>query len=158
MKNLSNLLSLIQVSKLTLIGYSTRYKSMKDEILSHIPYFDVTNSHSLSSLDAFIREDRIDQIIYNSSPINKSLLVDMAGTIPGDRKKMQDNLTELRQTCPYNIIVLSYINTSLSGGIDGMNSFMGGNSVLYSADFAFIISERISIIKNRHSNLTGELF
>jgi hypothetical protein len=149
---ISNILSFIKKSKITLIGYSSFGEGIIGDIISRIPHIYADD------IDSFIREEKINTIIGEPS-LDINILIYMANKPLGDREKIKYCLMELRKTCPYNIIILNHVYKNPFGSkTDNIAYFAGGNEMLYAADFAMFIDEKCTIVKNRHSSNLHPLF
>jgi hypothetical protein len=151
-------------SNLTIVGYNFQDERIKDEFVSKLPHIEIFEFDSsfsvISSLKQKVRENKIDFVLEGSSISNmKFVVVDLANM--KRHKDLSDIvysrlistfLESLRvdiYPTDYKVIVLSPVNTNITGGTSA-TSFMGGSRSLYMADLAYVIEgKKINIVKNR---------
>lgn len=135
----------INLSNISLIGYTYMDERFKDELISNIHKKIEVNSSSFS-LKSLLRDMKIDSL---SDKIENftHLLLDVNDVIgeKGIDSIIKDVRYDLRD---YKLLITSPLNRDV-GVVP--NKFKGGNQLLYICDVAFKINDgKIESIKNRY--------
>ena len=158
---LNYLFNQIEKSKITLIGYSSNGEAYKDEFISKLPVYKLSNFDidPFSSIKSFIRDQKIDFVL-NVGDLtfdkNAYILIDI-NDIKKDEvgilsigRKIKNILTSALQS-DLNILITS---PTYIGAFDNIN-FSGGHAPLYMSSLAISIDEKVTIVKNRN-DMEGE--
>lgn len=164
---MDDLLSLIDESETTLVGYTTQYENIKDELLSNISFYEIKTIDSSFSIKNEIRNLKLNSIFANSSNVTH-ILVDSTTIINnsyGQRKSyklgFRSNMfykniitklvNDLNNT-NYKLIITSQMNKTVTS--TSSYNFKGGETNLYMASLAIKFSQLndniyVDILKNR---------
>lgn len=157
MKPTEYIFELINNSNISLLGYSYKDERIKDEIISKVSHYELSEINSSFSILSYIRDSKIDSVLNNKTETPSHFLLDINNFMVGRgefsranviKNSLQRISTELIDT-NFKLLITCPIYNSV--GNDEYN-FSGGNSGLYMADFVGIIREdRVRIIKNREA-------
>jgi len=159
--NIDTFYNLLNESKISLLGYKFKEERLKDELVSKIPHYKVSEIDSSFNLKSIIRDNKIESLIRNNSSSFNFVVIDT-----NDLKfniKTKNNLLEkisiLNKSIEniayqfydseYKLIITSPVYKSL---YDNDITYLGGDKPVYLSDVVFKIeSDKINILKNRHS-------
>ncbi len=163
MKKIEYIYDLIDKSNVTLIGYSFGVERIKDELISKIPCYKLGEISSSFSIKSYLRDFKLEKILNNEYFNFKYLVFDINDirtdvdimsrikTIKGIINSIREDMYKVK--VPYKLIISCPVFKSIAD----LNTFTGGTSPLYLADFAFVIQDpkllssyNIKVIKNRH--------
>lgn len=136
----------INLSNISLIGYTYMDERFKDELISNIHKKIEVNSSSFS-LKSLLRDMKIDSLLSDKIENFTHLLLDVNDVIgeKGIDSIIKDVRYDLRD---YKLLITSPLNRDV-GVVP--NKFKGGNQLLYICDVAFKINDgKIESIKNRY--------
>jgi hypothetical protein len=165
--NIDTFYNLLNESTISLLGYTFKEERLKDELVSKIPHYKVSEIDSSFNLKSFVRDLKIKSILEdkylneikyivldinelrNSIRLNKTRIDDISSSseLGGLINKVGFQFYETG----YKLLLTSPLNRSISNNKDIFN-FIGGNKSIYMSDVVFTIeSDKINILKNRHS-------
>ena len=144
----------INLSNISLIGYTYMDERFKDELISNIPHKKIEINSSSFSIKSLLRDMKIDSLLSDKIENYTHLLLDINDVVVigkesydryyGTRKVIE----EIRDT-EYKLLITSPLNRDV--GSVNTNVFKGGNQLLYICDVAFKVSDgKIESIKNRY--------
>jgi hypothetical protein len=157
--------SLLNKSKISLLGYSFNDENIKDEFLSKIPHIKVSDINSSFNLKSIIRENKLDSIISDGKlEIPKFIVIDTQDIrdyviknsikrdnfidITTDLSKLIQEIGFEFYESKYNLIFTAPIQRSP----EEYPLFLGGHKLMYFSHFVFKIeNDKINILKNRYS-------
>lgn len=137
----------INLSNISLIGYTYMDERFKDELISNIPHKKIEVNSSSFSLKSLLRDMKIDSLLSDKIENFTHLLLDVNDVIgeKGIDSIIKDIRYDLRD---YKLLITSPLNRDV-GVVP--NKFKGGNQLLYICDVAFKINDgKIESIKNRY--------
>lgn len=149
----------LSLSKLSILGYSSRYEKMKDEIISNLNHI-VLNEPNKPTIESLIRNEKINKALDYDKEDYEYLIVDFMNLRDAFVDKSQSHYFNIRQYkkeqverlvkmvgSKYKILITCqmYISSLSKSSVQ----FSGGNDLIYISDFVFSIGEEIEIIKNR---------
>lgn len=137
----------INLSNISLIGYTYMDERFKDELISNIPHKKIEVNSSSFSLKSLLRDMKIDSLLSDKIENFTHLLLDVNDVIgeKGIDSIIKDVRYDLRD---YKLLIISPLNRDV-GVVP--NKFKGGNQLLYICDVAFKINDgKIESIKNRY--------
>lgn len=165
MHNINEFYSLLNISRISLIGYSFKDERLKDELLSKIPHIKVSDIDSSFNLMSIIRDNKIESLIGNNSLSFNFVVIDISDLKFSIKTKNNmlvqlsilyksiENIAFQFYDSEYKLIITSPVNkTPVSNG-DVDIAYMGGNKPVYLSDVAFNLEgDKIRVIKNRHGD------
>lgn len=168
MNNIDLLYKTLEKSSVSLIGYTTRTERIKDEFISKLPHINVGYIDSSFSLVQFLRDYKIDNVLYNSNTLSRGLnwlVLDICNIIATrNSDEMEFNVSlknKIIEVISYQIrnfkgnnlklIITCPLYTSPNSELTREElSFTGGSKPLLVSDLSFIVKEdKIKVIKNR---------
>jgi len=162
MEDISYFYKSIDNSDISLLGYNFKNERIKDEIISKISYHEIKEIDSSFSFKQLLRNQKLDNLLNNNSLKEVSHLIidlgnlDFSGNVSTLqsilRKEMYSqntqNLFKPDDFPNYRLLILSPLNSFATP--ETRFNFVGGNTPLYTSDFAAVIlDDSIEIIKNR---------
>ena len=169
MEDISYFFNTLEISDISLLGYSFNNERIKDEIISKIPHVEIEEIDSSFSFKTYLRDEKLKYLFDGSgksdSKVTKWFVLDISNitskfliekaklirtTLEGIRSDMysetypQKPFYKLLVTCPLQ---------RTSSDFD-INSFSGGSSPIYISDFVCAINDDKSlfVMKNRHDH------
>ena len=136
----------VNLSNISLIGYTYMDERFKDELISNIPHKKIEVNSSSFSLKSLLRDMKIDSLQDKIENFTH-LLLDVNDVIgeKGIDSIIKDVRYDLRD---YKLLITSPLNRDV-GVVP--NKFKGSNQLLYICDVAFKINDgKIESIKNRY--------
>lgn len=167
MSNIDTFYRLLNESTISLLGYTFKEESLKDELISKIPHYKVSEIDSSFNLKSTIRDFKINSVLSDFDIDIKYLVIDLQELKYSIKNKnnMLEQLSILYKSIEniafqfydseYKLIITSPVNkTPVSNGdIDIV--YMGGNKPVYLSDVAFNLEgDKIRVIKNRHGDFS----
>jgi hypothetical protein len=180
MEEIDYLYDLISKTETTLIGYRFSDERIKDEIISNLGRTKTIDLSSSFSMKSIFRDMKIEQVLNDEEKIDYLLLDindiitlfktrnNFTGSDITNSRAIEETIYPIREclrdnrngkdNCDIKLILTCPLNTTItSTHKNGMDSFMGGSSPLYSSDLAMIITQKndekiIKIIKNREGD------
>lgn len=176
MKDIKDLFNLVKQSEMTLIEYTFKDESIKDELISNFNYIEIEKIDSSFNFKSFIRDIKLDSL-FNGSKNPEYILIDINNIkydsvyIPGKRRHLRDHHRQIRTALikikeeiypefsssypsipKYKIIVTSPLyKSSINSESGDINNFIGRSQQLYMCELAMIVdSDKIKVIKNRY--------
>lgn len=160
MHNINEFYNLLNISRISLIGYSFKDERLKDELLSKIPHIKVSDIDSSFNLMSIIRDNKIESLIGNKSLSFNFVVIDISDLKVSN---ILDQLSILQKSIQnialqfydyeYKLIITSPVNKSLDSNGDDNINYMGGNKPVYLSDVVFNLEgDKIRVIKNRHAD------
>lgn len=149
----------LQLSKFSVIGYTSHYEWMKNDIISNLNHI-VVNEPNKPTIESLIRNDKINQVLNYDKEDYEYLVVDFmnlkdAFVVNSQshylsnikyKKEQVERLVKISNS--YKIIITSQMyNSALSKS--SVQRFSGGSDLISRSDFVFSVGEEIEIIKNR---------
>lgn len=152
--------SLINNSKLTILGYTTKDEKIKDELISSLnPIFIGDENINSSSIVIDIRDSKINSIV-NNKGFSNIITFDVLNIKKEDNiaphfsitKTVREIHEKLRDT-NMNIVVTASLYTSIDYENGVKQVIRGGEGNIYIADLVIYIEDRkLNIIKSRETN------
>lgn len=177
MSNIDTFYSLLNESTISLLGYTFKEESLKDELISKIPHYKVSEIDSSFNLKSSIREFKINSVLSDVDIDIKYFVIDLqelrysiikhrvgVASLTSNNKLGELSLaSELRglidevsfqfRESEYKLLLTSPLNREILYNGDETLNFMGGSKPIYTADLAFrIAGDKIKILKNRYSD------
>lgn len=177
MSNIDTFYSLLNESTISLLGYTFKEESLKDELISKIPHYKVSEIDSSFNLKSTIRDFKINSVLSDFDIDIKYLVIDLqelkysiikhrvgVASLTSNNKLGELSLaSELRglideisfqfRESEYKLLLTSPLNREILYNGDETLNFMGGSKPIYTADLAFrIAGDKIKILKNRYSD------
>ena len=149
---------LINISRVTLIGYTFKDEKLKDELISSISYIDIGELDSSFSIKSIIRDIKLDQvlgfknkkithILFDTNNINTKPINGIDVNRYTKQKQIFEYLRKVSVDENLNIILVSSLNKNI---VTNTTNFIGGQTGLYISDVAVTLdNSKIKIIKNR---------
>jgi len=178
MEDISYFFNTLEISDISLLGYSFKNERIKDEIVSKIPNVKIQEIDSSFSFKTYLRDEKLKYLFDGSSKsdikvpkwfvldinnITSKLLIDKAklirSTLEGIRNDMysetypQEFDAAGNQKPFYKLLVTCPLQRT-SSDFD-INSFSGGSSPIYISDFVCAITDNsnfLQVMKNRHDD------
>jgi hypothetical protein len=177
MNNIDKFYNLLDNSKISLLGYTFREESLKDELISKIPYHRVIDINSSFNLKSIIRDFKLDSIISDVKlEVPKFIVIDILdirnsiyssqGNYNTDfNLNTQHHLFSMIQKIGFDffetqfkLIFTSPMNKTIEDNNFENMSFLGGNKPIYLSDLVFKLDDnKISVLKNRHGDGIKEI-
>lgn len=169
MSNIDTFYSLLNESTISLLGYTFKEESLKDELISKIPHYKVSEIDSSFNLKSSIREFKINSVLSDVDIDIKYFVIDLQELRYSIIKHSNNKLGELSlaselrglidevsfqfRKSEYKLLLTSPLNREIVYNGDETLNFMGGSKPIYTADLAFrIAGDKIKILKNRYSD------
>jgi len=160
---MEDLYKLISLSRISLLGYTTKYETRKDEIILNLNCTKLNPGDSISSIrrDSIISNildmgDNIQNLVIDISEIRYNINKNstfLAGSkhISKIIRSLQDELYAGIPTNNYRLLIVSQIYNKIGPeSIPSSDLGFTPNSLLYRCDLAFTLCDNgIDIIKNR---------
>ena len=169
MEDISYFYKSIDNSDISLLGYNFKNERIKDEIISKISYHEIKEIDSSFSFKQLLRNQKLDNLLNNNSLKEVSHLIidlgnlDFSGNVLNRKRHIGNVIAILRKEMyspnsqdlfkpddfpNYRLLILSPLNSFATS--ETRFNFVGGNTPLYTSDFAAVIlDDSIEIIKNR---------
>ncbi len=161
--NIDTFYNLLNESTISLLGYTFKEERLKDELVSKIPHYKVSEIDSSFNLKSFVRDLKIKSILEDKY-LNeiKYIVLDvnvLRNSIRLNKTRIDDISSSSELGGLINKIGFQFYETGYKllltspfyGYPNGFN-FIGGNKSIYMSDVVFTIeSDKINILKNRHS-------
>ena len=169
MEDISYFYKSIDNSDISLLGYNFKNERIKDEIISKISYHEIKEIDSSFSFKQLLRNQKLDNLLNNNSLKEVSHLIidlgnlDFSGNVLNGKRHIDNVIEILRKEMysqntqnlfkpddfpNYRLLILSPLNSFATP--ETRFNFVGGNTPLYTSDFAAVIlDDSIEIIKNR---------
>jgi len=169
MEDISYFYKSIDNSDISLLGYNFKNERIKDEIISKISYHEIKEIDSSFSFKQLLRNQKLDNLLNNNSLKEVSHLIidlgnlDFSGNVLNRKRHIDNVIKILRKEMysqntqnlfkpddfpNYRLLILSPLNSFATP--ETRFNFVGGNTPLYTSDFAAVIlDDSIEIIKNR---------
>ena len=161
MKSINYFYDMVKISNISLLGYTFKDESVKDEIISKIPHMEIGEVDSSFSFKKYLRDQKLNYLFgdINQDDVIRSFVLDINNICPKylvDKNKLIsetiDSIRESLYSCQisYNLIITCPIFRANSNY--DINSFVGGSSPIYTSDFACVLvgNNELKIVKNRH--------
>lgn len=149
---MGDIYKLISLSRISLLGYTTKYEAQKDEIILNL---NCTKIYPGDPIFSIKRDFKISEILDMYNPITRNLVIDMCdirqqnfGAL-GGAKEVLYTIKSIRDQIrddDFKLIIVTQIYNNIN-----VNPTFSHNSLLYSCDLAFTLGDGgINIIKNRY--------
>jgi len=172
--NIDTFYNLLNESTISLLGYTFNEERLKDELVSKIPHYKVSEIDSSFNLKSFVRDLKIKSILEDKYLNEIKYIVLDVNVLRNNIRLNKIGVSQLNKTridisisselgslinkvglqfyeTGYKLLLTSPLNKSISNNKDIFN-FIGGNKSIYMSDVVFTIeSDKINILKNRHS-------
>jgi len=172
--NIDTFYNLLNESTISLLGYTFKEERLKDELVSKIPHYKVSEIDSSFDLKSFVRDLKIKSILEDKYLNEIKYIVLDVNVLRNNIRLNKIGVSQLNKTridisisselgslinkvglqfyeTGYKLLLTSPLNKSISNNKDIFN-FIGGNKSIYMSDVVFTIeSDKINILKNRHS-------
>ena len=173
--NIDTFYNLLNESTISLLGYTFKEERLKDELVSKIPHYKVSEIDSSFDLKSFVRDLKIKSILEDKYLNEIKYIVLDVNVLRNNIRLNKIGVSQLNKTridisisselgslinkvgfqfyeTGYKLLLTSPLNKSISNNKDIFN-FIGGNKSIYMSDVVFTIeSDKINIFKNRHSD------
>jgi hypothetical protein len=171
MKDISYFFNTLEISDISLLGYSFKNERVKDEIISKISHVEIQEIDSSFSFRSYLRNEKLNHLfeegnlpnsnakwfVLDINNITSKSLIDRAKliktTLEGIRSDMYSEYSESYPQKPfYKLLVTCPIQRTSSDFVYEKNpSFIDGSSPIYMSDFACSINDNntLNVIKNR---------
>lgn len=165
MYNINEFYNLLNISRISLIGYTFGDERLKDELISKIPHIRVSDFDSSFNLMSIIRDNKIESLIGDNISSFNFVVIDISDlkfSIKTQNNminqlsilyKSIENIAFQFYDSEYKLIITSPVNKTLVSNGDIDIAYMGGNKPVYLSDVAFKLeSDKIRVIKNRYDD------
>jgi hypothetical protein len=172
MKDISYFFNTLEISDISLLGYSFKNEIAKDEIISKIPHVEIEEIDSSFYFKTYLRDEKLKYLFDGSGKsdfkvpkwfvldinnITSKSLIDRAKLIKTTLEDIRSDMYSEPQKPFYKLLVTCPLQRT-SSDFD-INSFSGGSSPIYMSDFACYINDNniLNVIKNRqYRDLTDD--
>lgn len=174
MSNIDTFYRLLNESTISLLGYTFKEESLKDELISKIPHYKVSEIDSSFNLKSTIRDFKINSVLSDVDIDIKYLVIDLQElkysiikhsnyysnsnnlgelSLASELRGLIDEVSFQFRESEYKLLLTSPLNREILYNGDETLNFMGGSKPIYTADLAFrIAGDKIKILKNRYSD------
>jgi hypothetical protein len=178
MKDISYFFNTLEISDISLLGYSFKNERIKDEIISKIPHVEIEEIDSSFSFKTYLREEKLKYIfdvsdksdvpkwfVLDINNITSKLLIDkvklIKNVLNGIRNDMYYSTEKSPDTStqkPFYRLLITCPLQRTSSDFD-IHSFSGGNTPIYISDFVCTIDDDINlnVLKNRYEHIDKKI-
>jgi hypothetical protein len=167
MEDISYFFNNLEISDISLLGYSFKNERIKDEIISKIPHVRIQKIDSSFSFKTYLRDEKLKYLFNDSNKVFKWFVIDINNIeskfLIEKAKLIKSTLNSIRNDMysddhtqkPFYKLLITCPLQSTSSDL-GINSFFsGGNTPIFISDFVCTIttnSDFLKVMKNRHDD------